>query len=178
MKKQEFTSMNTSVNSRNLPTAFRKFRPEKHDIVLDYGCGKFWRDTEKYVLDRCECALYLPFDKYNCTSFYNEPSIEFADEYGVDRVYCCNVLNVIKEDEIVQDIIDECLSFLRCGGVAVFQIYSGNNSGVGSPTKTDCYQRNCKAFAYGDFFKKYTVSKGWHVLFTSSFVTVSKDLPF
>lgn len=178
MKNQEFTSKNTSINSRNLPTAFRKFKPAPDEHILDYGCGKFWTNTEDYVIERCGCSLYLPFDKFNVSPYYNESSLEFAEKYGVDRVYCCNVLNVIKEDEIVQYVVDECLSALRSGGMAVFQIYSGNNSGVGSPTKNDCYQRNSKATDYKKFFEKYSVLKGWFVHFGSVFITVNKDIPF
>lgn len=177
MHNQEFSSKNTSVNSRNLPTAFRKFGVGKNEVVLDYGCGKFYDRAAKFCFDR-GASLYLPYDKYNCTSNMNNITAEYMEKYGVDRVFCCNVLNVIKEDNVIQYIVDDCLSNLRSCGMAVFQIYSGNNSGVGAPSKNDCYQRNCKAQSYAHFFDKYSILDGWYVRVTSVYITVNRDIPF
>lgn len=175
--KQEFTSKNTSVNSRNLPTAFRKFGVSRDETVLDYGCGKFWVRAREFCLSK-GALMYLPFDKYNVGPFCNETTLNYADKYGVDKVFCCNVLNVIKEDSIVQDIVDECLNNLRSGGMAIFQVYTGNNSGVGAPSKNDCYQRNCKATEYKKFFEKYDILEGWYIRFTTVYITVNRDIPF
>lgn len=175
--KQEFTSKNTSVNSRNLPTAFRKFGIGKDDVVLDYGCGKYFGNALRFCYDR-KANLYLPYDKYNCGSTVNETSLGYAKKYGVNRIFCCNVLNVIKEDAIIQYIVDECLTNLKPGGMAVFQVYTGNNSGVGAPSKNDCYQRNQKAYDYKKFFKKYDILNGWYIRFTSVYITVNRDIPF
>lgn len=177
MKNQEFTSKNTSINSRNLPTAFRKFKPAPDERVLDYGCGRFWLNTASYCYDN-GVRMYLPYDKYNCSDNLNASTLDWLKLSSADRVYCCNVLNVIKEDEIVQFVVDECLSALSSGGMAVFQIYSGNNSGVGSPTKNDCYQRNSKATAYKKFFENYSILDGWYIHFGSVYITVNKDIPF
>ena len=104
MKKQEFTSMNTSINSKNLPAAFRKFKPLEGERVLDYGCGRFWLNTSTYCIDR-GVKMYLPYDKYNCSDNLNSAAMAYCELCFVDRVYCCNVLNVIKEDDIIQDIV-------------------------------------------------------------------------
>ena len=112
--KQEFTSKNTSINSRNLPSAFRKFGITSGEVVLDYGCGRFWGHARDFCCTQ-GAELYLPFDKYNLRSSLNETSLEYAHRYGVDKIFCCNVLNVIKEDEIVQYIVDECLDNLSFG---------------------------------------------------------------
>ena len=177
MKNQEFTSKNTSINSNKLPTAFHKFKPDSGERVLDYGCGRFWANTASYCY-RNNVRMYLPYDKYNCSDNLNASTLDYLKASSADRVYCCNVLNVIKEDEIVQNIVDDCIHFLCCGGVAIFQIYTGNNSGVGSVTKADCYQRNSKGLAYKMFFEYYINSDDFDVILTNNFIRVIRRLPF
>lgn len=147
MKKQEFTSKNTSINSRNLPTAFRRFHPLGK--VLDWGCGRYYDNTEHYCISRGASAYY-PYDKYNISSTLNNYTYTFG--FNVDTAYCCNVLNVIAEDDIIKDIIRTVCSRLALRGTAIFQIYEGNRSGVGRETKKDCYQRNMKTEDYLPFF--------------------------
>lgn len=147
MKKQKFTSAGTSINSRNLPRAFRRFAPLGR--VLDYGCGRFWHNTESYCLDRGATA-YFPFDPYNCSEGVSRETLESIDD--INTAYCCNVLNVIAEDDIIMDIIQFVCSRLAIGGCAIFQIYEGNKSGIGRETKKDCYQRNLKSEEYLPFF--------------------------
>lgn len=148
MNKQLCTSANTSVNSRNLPSAFRRFPAV--GTVLDWGCGKFYEKTRDFVLlhgaDR-----YFPYDPYNIPNIENLRTLNYG--FVVDTAFCCNVLNVIDSDDVIIDTIRSICSRLALKGNAYFQIYEGNKSGVGSVTKTDCYQRNAKTEDYLFYFQ-------------------------
>ena len=148
MKNQVCTSAGTSMNSRNLPSAFRRFQPV--GTVLDWGCGKFYDKTRDFVLLH-GATLYYPYDPYNIPGIENIRTLNYG--FVVDTAYCCNVLNVIDSDDIVIDTIKSVCSRLALNGKAYFQIYEGNKSGVGSVTKNDCYQRNAKTEDYLYFFQ-------------------------
>lgn len=62
-----------------------------------------------------------------------------------DTILCNNVLNVIKDDSIMIDVINNLLRF-DCK--VIIKIYSGDKSGVGRITKINTYQRNLKAKEY------------------------------
>lgn len=147
MIEQKFTSAGTSINSRNLPAAFRRFAPRGK--VLDWGCGRFYRHTHEFCLSH-GATEYLAYDKFNISDNLNTYSLLYG--FNVDTAYCCNVLNVIAEDDIVKDIIRTVCSRLAFGGVAIFQIYEGDKTGVGRQTKKDCYQRNMRTDDYLSFF--------------------------
>lgn len=72
-----------------------------------------------------------------------------------DLVMCCNVLNVIAENEVIEGIMTDIKNHVVNGAVIVFQIYEGNKSGEGRPTKNDCYQRNEATKNYIQFINKY-----------------------
>lgn len=147
MKNQKFTSAGTSINSRNLPSAFRRFAPLGR--VLDWGCGRYSENTREYCLSR-GASEYFPYDKFNLSDTLNDYS--WIRGFNINTAYCCNVLNVIVEDDIIKDIIRIVCSRLAVGGCAIFQIYEGNKTGIGRETKKDCYQRNLKTEEYLPFF--------------------------
>ena len=76
-------------------------------------------------------------------------------------VFCSNVLNVVDSDEVVAGIAG-FLTACAISGAAVFiTVYEGDKSGVGRPTKADCYQRNEKIADYLKYFdKSFMVKKG------------------
>ncbi len=149
--KQNFTSANTSINANKLPTAFTKFKPYGH--VLDYGCGKYYEKTKAHC-DKT-CLSYHPYDKYNCPDKENDKSINFGIEHGFDTIYCCNVLNVIDNDDVVWEILYKMFMMLNHHSKMYIQIYEGNRSGKGKATKNDCYQRNAKTEYYECFFSAF-----------------------
>lgn len=148
MKKQVCTSANTSINSNNLPSAFRRFKAV--GTVLDWGCGKFYEKTRDFVLLH-GASLYYPYDPFNAPAGENLRTLNYG--FVCDTAFCCNVLNVIDSDDQVIETIKAVCNRLCIGGTAYFQIYEGNKSGVGSVSKVDCYQRNAKTADYLDFFR-------------------------
>ena len=148
MNKQVCTSANTSINSVNLPSAFRRFKAV--GTVLDWGCGKYFDKTRDFVLSH-GAYNYFPYDPFNAPVGENLRTLNYG--FVCDTAFCCNVLNVIDSDDQVIETIKAVCNRLCVGGTAYFQIYEGNKSGVGSVTKKDCYQRNSKTDDYMFFFQ-------------------------
>lgn len=156
---QSVSSKNTSVNKNKLPTIYNFINWNKYKglNVLDYGAGKF-DNVKIYLKDNYNINLYT-YDKYNKT---DEENIE-ALNCNPSLIVCANVLNVIKEDEIIKDIVSKCLSY---NVPTFFQIYEGNKSGIGILSKKDCWQRNKKVESYLHFFKgiKIKVVKNYIII--------------
>lgn len=148
MNTQNYTSANTSINVGKLPSAFSKYRA--YGRVLDYGCGKFTRVIKLHVID--QGAKYYPYDKYNMDECVNEYSMYIGHKYGFDTIFCCNVLNVIDNDNVIWEILHTMFNLLNNHSKMYIQIYEGNKTGKGEPTKVDCYQRNEKTHDYERFF--------------------------
>lgn len=135
---QEFSSMNTSINSKKLPAIYHKIdweklRKEKRFIrVLDFGSGRYITHIMQFV--NYNKGIYYPYDPYWMTELRNEVSLAC----NPDIIVCSNVLCVIKEDKIIQDIVSKLLSY---NVPVVFTVYEGDKSRIGKPT-TKGYQRN------------------------------------
>ena len=163
--KQEFSSANTSINSTKLPAVYRKIDWKAVGYeeatcggfgVLDYGCGKYFSHIEDF-LDDVIGAEFFPFDKFNQPKHVNEYSEQAVLDGWVNCCVCSNVLNVIKEDEIIQSIANQIVEM----GVPYFvSIYDGDKSGEGRKTKEDCYQRNEKVQEYLKYFPDAVIRHG------------------
>jgi len=136
MINQNYSSANTSINSVKLPAVSKVIKWEmfRDKRVLDYGGGKYnnFKDwlKENYNID------LLIYDPYNRTKEENDHALENPI---FDLVLCSNVLNVIKEEEVVDKII---FNITQMADNFVFSIYEGNKSGIGKNSKKDCWQRN------------------------------------
>lgn len=130
---QKYTSANTSINSKKLPSIYRLVsnRITEKDTVIDYGCGKFF---DNYNLDQ-RFSGYDP---------YNRPNNELLNR-KYDIALCSNVLNVIMEKE---QRIDVLRKLKKLAGKVFITVYEGNGSGVGKVSKDDCYQLNRKRGDY------------------------------
>ena len=133
---QKYTSRNTSINKNKIPKIYA-YQIPKGKSVLDYGCGKYTEHIEEYA-NRNEIK-WKGYDKYNREEEDNQKEKS-------DYVFCSNVLNVIAEDEIVDEIINECISLAT--KEAVFTVYEGDRTGKGRQTGKDQYQRNEKKAEY------------------------------
>lgn len=151
-----YTSKNTSIKN-NVATAIKKFPPKKSEWVIDYGCGRSPETTKKYICDNVKDfdiqGKYIPYDP-NWNFTISNDMIEVIELWGVEVIYCCNVLNVIKDKSNIYAIINIIISFMSSKSKAYFQIYEGNKSGIGRQTKPDCYQRNEKTTEYINVIKE------------------------
>ena len=144
---QKYSSANTSINSSKLPAVYNKYQFNNGDRVLDYGCGKY-TDHIKERMDELGCE-WFGYDKYNQPTEVNEETKKQMKK-KFDIGICSNVLNVIDSMETIEDIIHEIKD---CCNTAVFYIYEGNQSGNGSVTKDDCWQRNEKTDSYAELMR-------------------------
>lgn len=154
---QKYSSANTSVN-KSSPAAiwgkinFSFINSLCINAVIDYGCGRYWRNTRKLCEER-GTNPYCPYDPYWLAPGQNQIAKDYLRTKDTACI-CANVLNVIQEDDIVDDIISEITSNF----IWAIQIYEGNKSGIGKQTKNDCYQRNQKVKDYLPFFHKRGIS--------------------
>lgn len=142
---QKYSSKNTSVNKNKLPLVYSKINWKKFTEtsqerikLLDYGAGKYTSHIKNYLarygID------YYPYDPYNCSKEENEKAILIEP----DIIICSNVLNVIKEDDIVQNI-HECIQNLSLP--YFITVWQGNKSRKGTVTIKG-YQRNESPTSY------------------------------
>lgn len=139
---QKYTSAGTSINKNHLPRTFSKIKTWQRGFInLDIGGGKY--DNATTFLYNTYGCRNLILDPYNRTKKHNNNVLRTIDKNGgSDTVTCLNVLNVIAERDIRISLIQQAYDLLKPNGVAYFQIYEGNHSGVGCETKKDCWQNN------------------------------------
>lgn len=168
--KQQFTSKNTSINTKRLPTIYSKLNLERlrDKTIFDYGSGKI--KTVRLIREKLESydIDYIPYDIYNLSPADNCYALERRKE--ADIYICSNVLNVIKEDDIVQMIIDEIVQLSNTKPY-FFKIYEGNKSEVGKQTKKDCWQRNQKT---KDYLQQFDFGKISTSIVYKGFITNEK----
>lgn len=162
---QEFTSKNTSINSTKLPSIYhnRHFTRCVQSIIdttgtcciIDYGCGKYTNHIAMDVYKKYHGLAAIKFyDKYNQSASVNKDTLLYMTVADVTVV--SNVLNVIKEEEVIRDILRDLFRNITCShGFVYFSIYEGNKSGIGKQTKEDCWQRNEPAENYIPLLKEY-----------------------
>lgn len=153
---QNYTSANTSINSTKLPmvytnkTAIEIIKGKK---VLDVGGGKFDNAIEYCKTLGTELQVY---DKYNRTEEHNS-KVLVGQQYDVAII--SNVLNVIDERCSRKDVVQ--LASVRAD-IVLITVYEGDGTGVGRPTKKDCWQENRKTESYIDEIKSFLGDK-WNV---------------
>lgn len=114
---------------------------------LDYGGGRFDNATEFLAEQNVKNLVY---DPYNRSAEHNKSVLaEIRERGGADTVTCSNVLNVIKEENVRNEVIRNIYKLLKNGGVAYFTVYEGSGSGEGRPTSAG-FQLNRKTSQYLD----------------------------
>lgn len=149
---QQYTSSNTSINKNKLPASTKAIDWEQYRgmVALDIGGGSY-NNLRDYLRTQYGITLHV-YDKYNRSEDENVAALECKP----DLVICNNVLNVIQEDSIVRSLAILIESYNVDFYVSV---YEGNKSGIGSPSKKDCYQRNEKIRNYLKFFSDLVTIK-------------------
>ena len=140
--KQQYTSANTSINT---VSAVYKLIDTPNTVILDYGGGKYDTNAE-YMLQKCNSRV-LVFDPYNRTPEHNSKVIQYFKLNPAKIVVCSNVLCVIKEYEIILDILGNIRDLMDNYGILYIRVYERDKTGVGCST-TKGWQRNQSRESY------------------------------
>lgn len=142
---QEFDSAATSINSNKLPAIYKMVNFKEGDVVIDFGGGRFDNAVE-YIKDKG--ATLVVYDPYNRSAEHNEQVLATLEENGgADAAVNSNVLNVIKEPEARQAVLQNIKKLLKPGAPVYITVYEGRGDGVEGPTKSG-YQLNRKTEGY------------------------------
>ena len=146
--KQEYTSAGTSINTIS---AVYKLIDTLNTVILDYGGGKYDTNAE-YMLQKCNSRV-LVFDPYNRTPEHNSKVIQYFKLNPAQIVVCSNVLCVIKEDEVILDILGNIRDLMAYYGILYIKVYERDKTGVGCKT-TKGWQRNQCTESYIPFIRQ------------------------
>lgn len=166
--KQEYTSAKTSINT--VTKIYKNIEFVMGSEVLDYGGGKYDTNTE-YLKERgVNCYV---FDPYNRTEEHNQKVLDyFRYRQGSDYIVCANVLNVIKEDFIIIEILHNIKQLISEKGIIYIQIYEGGKQSIGKRTIKG-YQRNQKTVDY-ETFLRVVFNENWNISRKSNIFVLSK----
>lgn len=142
---QEYTSKETSINTIN--AVYKKGYFTEGDEILDYGGGKYNSNVEYLARMGIKCFV---FDPFNRSLEHNRAVLDYFNaNKGANNIVCSNVICVIKEDEVIYNILMNIKGLLnkKTGSKIYIVVYEGNKSGIGMQTKKG-YQRNQKAVEY------------------------------
>lgn len=148
---QEFTSENTSINSKKLPALFNMVQFEPGTLNLNYGGGR-WNNVAEYLTQYD--VIDLVYDPYNRSKEHNQDVIKAIRNHGgADTATCSNVLNVIKEPEVRLNVLQNIKKLVKPDGKVYITVYEGTGKGDEGPTKSG-YQLNRKTADYLDEVKQ------------------------
>lgn len=153
---QQFTSANTSIRQRTASSGFTSY--QKHygfmpgSRILDYGGGRF--DDSAQFMKPFGCRVYV-YDPYNRSTEHNRDVMKSMRSSKPEYIVCSNVLNVIKENSVVDTVVRRISMLCKSGTQCIFTVYEGNGRGVGRQTGPDQYQRNEKLKDYAKYIKRY-----------------------
>ena len=138
MTEQKYNSAKTSLNQ--IPAAFRRLnralaRPEAFwaqiQDCLDYGGGKYDAFTDRLAEMRVRNWVYDPFNR---TPEHNAFVRKMLWTSQADIAFCCSVLNVIREPEIRQNVLQDIARLTKPGATVIISVYEGNRSSRGRKT--------------------------------------------
>lgn len=138
---QQYTSKNTSINHSTIPYLINhiNWNEFKGGRCLDYGSGKINPNVE--TIFKKNKIQYLPYDPFWLDEITNNRAMNLYPTV----VICSNLLNVIKENEVMHGIHN----YIRGLKVPFFiKVYEGDKSYISRETKKDCYQRNLPTDEY------------------------------
>ncbi len=115
-----------------------------HTRLLDLGGGAY-DDGKAYLAERAiEAAVYDPFMR---PPEHNQKTLKWVDNHPVDAVSSNGVLNVINTEAARLEHIQQAYDALKPGGMALFKVWSGDNSGI-PLTELGRFQSNRDASTY------------------------------
>jgi hypothetical protein len=152
---QSITSRDTSINQ--IPGLHKKIPAGTSENNLDYGGGRYDKATDYLATKGITSRVYDPFNR---TPDHNRETLEWAARTPLDTITVANVLNVIKEDTIIDQILEHLADLAEPYTVVWFTCYEGDRSGQGRET-TKGYQRNQRTRDYlgqiRDHFEHVTI---------------------
>ena len=137
---QEFTSAKSSI--KQVPAGFKivdkHFGWQPNTFNFDIGGGKYDLMTEKLLEKN---VTNLIFDPYNRSLTHNLDVIRtIFRNGGIDTATIFNVLNVIKEHEIQQTVLNMTKAALKKGGYVFVKSTYKNPAKVSGVTKKGTFQ--------------------------------------
>lgn len=146
---------------RQVPAQVKKINwLDKHAgaVVLDYGAGKYPHLVQQYVKagGAFRVDSYEPFGEIE--EYQQYPGI-MAGQY--DAILCSNVLNVIKYEEDLEEVLGNLAVLVNEEGVVYIQMYEGDKSGRPRRT-TRGWQRNAYSNEYFGVLSKYFDYVAYH----------------
>ena len=103
---QEISSADTSINTIN--GIYKKIVGQypKYTTIFDYGCGRYDSNMEFAIEND---FVWFGVDPYNRSVDWNKANIDEMKRWGnaPNIIMCNNVLNVVKEDTIVMQILGQ-----------------------------------------------------------------------
>lgn len=147
--KQEYSSANTAINTTKLPAIYNALNPTAlwGLKIFDYGIGKVQTLHNIQRWGIINNITVIGYDKFNLPRRYNQDMLKHLPKSNI--IICSNVICTIKEDQIVQSIID---TITKQSKPFFFKLYECNKSGIGSSNKPDCWQRNMRTKDYLTYF--------------------------
>lgn len=152
---QTITSAGTSLNhipalhkSATLDMCVATVKAERKNFafIVDYGAGRY-NAGEIFLSNRHNIPTFS-YDPYNRPTEENALTLKIMETGNCPIVLCANVLNVINSDDAITEILSNIRRSIRnVRGVALFTVYEGNKSGIGTATKAG-YQRNARTSEY------------------------------
>lgn len=153
MPKQEYDSKKTSIAQISAPYTNKRYAPLFHagDRVLDYGGGRYDLAKDYMALKGVRVDIYDPYWR---TAEHNKAVLTKFRKKAPDVIVCANVLNVIKEDSIVADVVKKIKGLKGKNTIVIFCVFERDKTGIGTETSKG-WQRNDKSADYGRFILPY-----------------------
>ena len=140
MRKQRYSSANTSINSKKLPAIYTlRSNDLREKEIIDIGGGKYDIAKEWGRANGADVNIYDPYNRSE------EENAHALNRKGYDVSIISNVLNVIYEPEIRRNLV---VLATEKSPITYITVYEGDKSGVGRVSQEDCWQENRKTKDY------------------------------
>lgn len=150
---QTITSKETSINTLNKSYKDIVDKYPRATTILDFGCGKYNKNME---FAEEHGFIWFGVDPYNRSEEWNNDNIKAMYNWcdAPDIIMCNNVLNVIKENKIIFNILNQIYEYAGDKTDVYITIYEGDKSSIGNVTSKG-YQRNQKVGEYKSMISEF-----------------------
>ncbi len=167
---QEFTGTKTSLTQKtagfNRLTKQGKLGAGTTNVDLGGGRGNLGGKAVK--------GDNVVLDPFNRSHEHNAQAIKRFQKDNADSATIFNVLNVIKEDKNIHNLLKQARALVKRGGEIHIEVFEGDRKGVGHETRKG-YQRNQKLLNYIPFVKEVFGDK--NVYMNNGTITATNEKP-